>query len=446
MPGPQSTNENTALTFTIANDNHILTSDVDASTNPVKVTLSVVPNGALTLSQTTGLTFLTGDGTNDPNMTFTGTISNINAALNGMSFTPNTGFSGVATLTVITDDQGNTGTGGAKTDTDPVIITVNNTINDAPTANAGGPYTVNEGGSVQLNGSGNDPDGTISSYAWDLDNNGSFETSGQNPNFSAASIDGPASRTVVLRVTDNQGATATSNATVTINNAPPTGTFPATRSVAEGSSSTFAFTSPSDPSSADTSVGLHYAYSCTGASLASATYDAGSGTSTSVSCPASAFDDGPGNQTVRARIIDKDGGSTEYTTAVTITNVAPTAANFNAPASVNEGSNINLSLTSPNDPSTADTTAGFTYAFDCGSGTYGSFGPSSTATCSTNDSGSRTVRAKIKDKDGDARQQRSGGRGQPGNGLLHGPVGSFERRHQRGLPLRIPLRRYGLPE
>jgi len=138
VPGPQTTNENTALTFSVANDNHVLTSDVDAGTNPVKVTLSVVPNGALTLSQTTGLTFLSGDGTNDATMTFTGTISNVNAALNGMSFTPNTNFSGIATLTVITDDQGNTGTGGAKTDTDPVIITVNNTINDAPVLDLNG--------------------------------------------------------------------------------------------------------------------------------------------------------------------------------------------------------------------------------------------------------------------------------------------------------------------
>src|SRR5207302_501660 len=45
------------------------------------------------------------------------------------------------------------------------------TVNDAPpTAGAGGPYQVAEGGAVTLNGSGTDIEGTQLSYAWDLDN------------------------------------------------------------------------------------------------------------------------------------------------------------------------------------------------------------------------------------------------------------------------------------
>jgi hypothetical protein len=62
----------------------------------------------------------------------------------------------------------------------------------------------------------------------------------------------------------------------------PEASFPATRTVNEGSSSSFAFTGESDPSSADTSAGFHYAYSCMDASLAAATY-ASSGTACSVS-------------------------------------------------------------------------------------------------------------------------------------------------------------------
>jgi hypothetical protein len=65
---------------------------------------------------------------------------------------------------------------------------------------------------------------------------------------------------------------------------------------------------------------------------------------------------------------------------------------------VPEGTAIAVSLTSPSDPSTNDTGAGFTYAFDCGSG-YGAFGSSNSTTCPTPDNGMRTVKGKIKDKD-----------------------------------------------
>ena len=68
----------------------------------------------MTLSGVSGLTFSTGDGTGDATMTFTGTIANINAALNGLSFSPTANFNGAASLQIITNDQGNTGSGGAR--------------------------------------------------------------------------------------------------------------------------------------------------------------------------------------------------------------------------------------------------------------------------------------------------------------------------------------------
>lgn len=82
---------------------------------------------------------------------------------------------------------------------------------------------------------------------------------------------------------------------------------------------------------------------------------------------------------------------------VTITNVAPTAT-FNAPTSVDEGSDITLSLNSPQDPGAQDET--YTYAFDCGTGGYGAFGSASTATCPTTDNGERTVKGIIRDSNG----------------------------------------------
>src|SRR6185503_18602732 len=103
VPGPQGTNQNTPLTFSSGAGNQISVTDVDAGTNAIQVTLTAT-NGTLTLSGTAGLAFTVGDGTADATMTFTGTIANINTALNGMTYTPNNGFSGAATLTITTND------------------------------------------------------------------------------------------------------------------------------------------------------------------------------------------------------------------------------------------------------------------------------------------------------------------------------------------------------
>ena len=57
-------------------------------------------------------------------MTFTGTIADINAALEGATFVATPTFTGAASVQIITDDLGNTGTGGALGDSDTVAITV----------------------------------------------------------------------------------------------------------------------------------------------------------------------------------------------------------------------------------------------------------------------------------------------------------------------------------
>jgi hypothetical protein len=99
---------------------------------------------------------------------------------------------------------------------------------------------------------------------------------------------------------------------------------------------------------------------------------------------------------VRVQVTDDAGQTATAQTTVDVQNVPPTAT-FSAPASSLAGYPFTLSLTSAHDPSAADTAAGFQYAFDCGSG-YGAFGSSSTASCPTSDVGSRSVGAKIRDK------------------------------------------------
>jgi endonuclease/exonuclease/phosphatase family metal-dependent hydrolase len=109
-------------------------------------------------------------------------------------------------------------------------------------------------------------------------------------------------------------------------------------------------------------------------------------------------DDGPTTRTVRVQVTDDGGLSATDEVTIQVRNVPPTAT-FNTPGSSFAGFPFTLSLTNPHDPSTADTTAGFTYAFDCGSG-YGAFSTSATASCPTTGTGTRSVGAKIQDKDG----------------------------------------------
>lgn len=216
-------------------------------------------------------------------------------------------------------------------------------INSPPTVDAGGPYTVDEGGSVSVSATGSDPDGQQLSYAWDLDNNGSFEAPGQSATFSAASLDGPSSRTIKVRGTDTGGLTAEATATVNVLNQPPTATFNAPASVDEGSAIGLSLTGASDPSSADTAAGFTYAFDC-GSGFGSF------GSSNGASCSTS----DNGSRTVRGRIRDKDGGVSEYQAVIQVENVAPSVGSITAPTDpLQVGTTVNASVPF-SDPGTAD--------------------------------------------------------------------------------------------
>ena len=130
VPGAQSTALNTLVVFSTGNGNAISIGDVDAGSNPLELTLSV-SHGTLAVGGTTGLTFSAGTGTGDATMTFRGTVANINAALDGLRYDPNPGYSGSDHLDVTADDLGNTGTGGAQIVTNTFAINVD-FVNLAP--------------------------------------------------------------------------------------------------------------------------------------------------------------------------------------------------------------------------------------------------------------------------------------------------------------------------
>jgi hypothetical protein len=99
-------------------------------------------SGGVTAAQVSG----NGSGT----ISVLGTLAQIDATLagtNGLVFTPAPGFVGTSTLTLVTNDLGNTGSGGPLTDFDSELISVNRvldhfTVTVPPNAVAGVPFSV----------------------------------------------------------------------------------------------------------------------------------------------------------------------------------------------------------------------------------------------------------------------------------------------------------------
>lgn len=90
-----------------------------------------------------------------------------------------------------------------------------------PTADAGGPYAVDEGHDVSLDGTNSTAtQGSVDSYEWTLADGAPGSLSGAStaePTYHAPSdVDGDADVTVELTVTDSQGGTDTDRATITV--------------------------------------------------------------------------------------------------------------------------------------------------------------------------------------------------------------------------------------
>ncbi|MBF0196305.1 MAG: tandem-95 repeat protein, partial [Planctomycetes bacterium] len=150
-PGPLTTLEDTPLTFSAANI--ITVSDSDASGNSLELSLSI-SSGNLSLANLSGLSFSTGDGTLNSAMTFTGTITDLNNALDGLTFTPSADYNGTSTLILTLDDQGNSGSGIAGTDSLAISLTIT-PVNDAPGIDNSGSMRLADIDEDETNSSGN---------------------------------------------------------------------------------------------------------------------------------------------------------------------------------------------------------------------------------------------------------------------------------------------------
>ncbi|WP_426595896.1 Ig-like domain-containing protein [Pectobacterium brasiliense] len=146
VPTTQAVQQDGSLVFNTANGNLISVSDVDIGGNTMQVTLTAT-NGLLTLSSFSGLVFSVGSGTGDSTMTFQGSLTDINNALNGLTFTPTSGYNGSASIQMVSNDLGSSGSGGAQTDTDTIAITVNPnnpTITSVSASSADGVYKIGQ--------------------------------------------------------------------------------------------------------------------------------------------------------------------------------------------------------------------------------------------------------------------------------------------------------------
>ncbi|WP_430317600.1 DUF4347 domain-containing protein [Pseudomonas nitroreducens] len=146
VPGTQSVLGGQTLFFGVGTGNPISISDVDVGSGTMRVTLTAV-NGTITLGSVTGLTFSVGSGSADSTVTFDGSLADINHALAGMSFSPTAGYNGPASLQIVSNDLGQSGSGGSQTDSDFILITVeqpNPRIVSVSAGNPDGSYKVGD--------------------------------------------------------------------------------------------------------------------------------------------------------------------------------------------------------------------------------------------------------------------------------------------------------------
>lgn len=189
--------------------------------------------------------------------------------------------------------------------------------NRSPTITSTGPSVVVDEGQTATNaGSYEYPDASdvvrISSSVGNVTKTG---TNSGNWTWQYAATDGGVqSQTVAITATDTRGHTARTTFGLVVNNVAPTATFNSQSSAQEDSPFEISLSNPDDPSPADKSAGLRYAFD-----FGDGRGFVDNGNVASKTCRAGTS----GAQTVRGRISDKDGASQDYSGTVTVTPPPP---------------------------------------------------------------------------------------------------------------------------
>jgi hypothetical protein len=271
VPGPTAVAENTPYTFS----GSISVLDATSLGTSDSLTLAV-SHGTLTLGSTVGVNFVSGSsGTSS--MTITGTLTNLNAALNGLVYTPSAGYRGPDLLQMSVNDSGDNLSGSAA---------VSITVNAPPTVAAPATASVNENGSWTFSGTisltdvaaGNNSDSlalsvahgtltlaTTSGLTFTAGANGgaSFTVTGSVANLNAAlngliyrpTANYIGSDSLAISISDpGDGLSASTSVALTVNNLPAI-TAPATATVIVTSTLTFSTANKNAVSITDASAG-----------------------------------------------------------------------------------------------------------------------------------------------------------------------------------------------
>lgn len=311
---------------------------------------------------------------------------------NGAAYTDGTGD----TLDFSPDDNGIYVVNLTATDQDGAVGSTSQSItvtNVAPTATITGPPASSpEGTALTLGSIATDPGiADTLSYVWSVTRDGKDYSGSTDAGFTFTPVDN-GTYAVSLTVTDDDGDSTTTDATIEVTNVPPSAAIlheldtdeNDAPTAAEGSEITLE-ASAEDAGVEDT---LTYAWSVT---KDGDPYTDGEGTHFSFT------PDDNGSYVVTLTVTDNDGASGSDSLTIAVTNVAPTVAITGAPETSSEGTEISLG-SSVADAGSADT---LTYVwsvtkdgddYDDGEGTSFSFTP--------NDNGSYVVSLTVTDDEG----------------------------------------------
>jgi len=202
----------------------------------------------------------------------------------------------------------------------------------AQSASAGGPYTISTGSSLVLTATAI---GSPTAFNWDINGDGNFSdasgtTTSAAGGYSTSQVvvswaqlqalgidEGTFSDVRVKAVYGDNSSATSAPTTLVINPTPPTATFAGT-DTALGGSSTVSFTSPFDPSAAQTNAGFTYSYDFSNNGV----FEIADSRSASAPVPAALLAQ-PGSFVVHGRITAQDGTYTDYDTTIHVADVAP---------------------------------------------------------------------------------------------------------------------------